>query len=405
MVLLSQVFISVVIGILLPLRFIPSALFLSVVTIPVLALPFSSINTVIYPGLSIVSVYWLKVIVGHMRTEEFSFKFYPAQISFILYLAVLTLTSTDFLRSLGFSFSLILMCFLWHSIYLSKDIADLLLRTWLRTLWVIGPLGVLESITKTNFIFGKLPFYSDLQIWSDYRITVTFSHPIFAGTFFASSSILLFTMLLENKKIIWWKIIILNTFCIVNLFYTYTRGAYIAWLAGLVFIAFRKIIRGENVGVYSLLILIATFISTVLAPYIPRANTIEGGSSILSRLSSFNLAWDLMRGNLFGHGPGLGQDTLTEDTQSKLILESSVLQVGLGIGWVGLAIMVVAFLETLIVAQRSYTSQYLPVMVCCIICILSYNFIEGYKYAHFFIGAILILLHNGKIPGVGVRRK
>lgn len=266
--------------------------------------------------------------------------------------------------------------------------ADAVVRTWL---WLGGGLGayaLLELVLSRNPLMDPLYHANELeQGWSIYRATTTLGHPLVNGVFFAVASVLGIAMLATRIDRRTWILTLLSMGGVAA---SGSRGALVALAVGVVLMMLRSARSGRN---NAALVLLLVVVGVPAVQWVgQRGSSAEGTGSTAVRTETLRdglLLWQ--QHPLFGAGPGIADALKQQMTigDRRRGIESSWLQLGVSIGVVGMAILLLLVGVSLHIGRKSVTRGLGAALVVYLVAIASFNLIESLRPALVMLGLLI----------------
>lgn len=180
------------------------------------------------------------------------------------------------------------------SLGLKREDFKVLLKYFFASAWIVLGYGLMQ-IFDLDFLFWK-NFFGN-------RVFSTLANPNFFGSFIVFTSVLtLFSFLIEKKK----SFIVLFVLAIINLFFTESKGAWLAFAVSMVltsgtYIYFFAKTSKENKNKIIVLSLLLLVIAGIFVSYF----SIKRMQSVSFRLSTWRATWDMVQASpLTGTGIG-----------------------------------------------------------------------------------------------------
>ena len=340
---------------LLPTAWLPSMALVIHVLVPAPPIPLASALT---PSVAVVILLiWVIRRLFEKHAEHgvihLDWKVLTLPVAVGLWYSMSLVLSTDPPRSLGWLFVFGTSILLYTIVPVTTADADLLLRTWV----VVGALIALhvmfESILQSDLLYGW--FYRQLgvdsiQHWSSYRPEGSFRHPLSAALFLATTSAISLGEAVRRSKA-WFFLPALMAGAAAVL--TLSRGSVGALvMGGLVvwsmwhpgrFPKFSALRHTSGLVGTSLLVGIVNF-----GPFAARLDSIEAARSSETRTEVMRIAisssWEQ---GPFGGGPGMSQQVISPVNTDGLPIESSLLQLLVSTGLIGVLLFMALMLEIL----------------------------------------------------------
>jgi hypothetical protein len=360
--------------------------------LPLTYLPINSFVPVFYPSLLITIGYISKQLIQKRQLNVSSdIPKINFGIVFIAYMLSSTLWSTNFRQSFGFIVSFIIMLVVLPRVNFPIEVYENITKYWIGLSMILSIYGIIEWIAKENVILNQLNATQFLYSGA-YRIQTFIGHPLMNGTFFGITAVLSLSLFLKYKKN--WHLIA-SVLCQIALLLTFSRGAIFATLVVIlatVILAARnsqsskkmqKKIRLSKLTVVFISGLFAVFSFYVIEL---RDNSVSGITSSNTRRQINNIITNDLRFNFFGSGAGTSQ-TLFSQTNGGLILENSIIQLVIGVGFVGVILFLAGVLQ-LYLRGVSHKELLLPAMLTYTISASNFNMIEGCRASHAYFALI-----------------
>jgi hypothetical protein len=317
---------------------------------------------------------------------------------FFVWALVSIFRSPDMQTSLGWLISFTAGALLPLVVGSARREAAHLQRAWMVLGGWLGAYALVEAILHANLLWGTLYNLIGLpnaQHWAVYRAGASFGHPLLAALFFAVAVSLAIGAWLTTRSA--WALAA-AVFSGLGLAVTVSRGAMLAGAVGAAFAYLAALlIRGEKrwsrfaagaglaiVGVVGILQFDA---------FAARDTSAEGELSTGAR----DLAWwvAIQAGHLTNWiGSGTGTSGITGRRFTDVVIESSLLQLLIGIGIPGLllfALMIgAAFFHALSLRAVGAAAGILAFSIC----ISSFNALDGVRSMHLLLGCLFILTLN-----------
>lgn len=262
-----------------------------------------------------------------------------------------------------------------------------------------------------EFVLGYDPVYSviydvvgrgDYQHWASYRADGTFGHPLFAGTFFAVTTVVSLAAWISSRER---KNLFFAAMCAVGLVLTLSRGAFVAAALGVLtvlLLAARQdrtnfsAGKGRGVlgilGITSLGVLVVSqldFVTDRLGGAEAQSSN-EGRNAILG--ISIRAAEDH---NYLGSGPGTSRSAALPFNHIDLPIESGYLELLISLGVLGvLAFIGIGVMAVLCVFRRRDVLG-VAFIVPLFVAIGFYNSLDGQRSTALLIGIFLIAACGG----------
>ena len=314
---------------------------------------------------------------------------------FFVWAVISIFRSPDMQTSLGWLISFTAGALLPLLVGNARREAAHLHRAWMILGGWLGAYALVEAILHTNLLWGTLYNLIGLpnaQHWAVYRAGASFGHPLLAALFFAVAVALAVGTWLSTRSA--WALAA-AVFSGLGLAVTVSRGA---MLAGAIAAAFAYLaallVRGEKrwsrfaAGAGLAIVGVVGIIQ--FDAFSARDTSAEGALSTGAR----DLAWwvALQAGHLTNWiGSGTGTSGITGRLFTDVVIESSLLQLLIGVGIPGLLLFALmvgsAFFHALSVRAVGAAAG----MLAFAICISSFNALDGVRSMHLLLGCLFIM--------------
>lgn len=342
----------------LPLELLPAIALVLAVLVPML--PIGPLSTIGIPSAAcLVVLVWVvrralqrKDLVRRVGPQRNPLA--PWAIALACWMAILV-TATDFPRpafgwSIAFAVSVLVCCFG----PIDRPTQNLLLKAWIFAGVIVAVHVIVEFTLKSDFVYGQV--YQAVgspspQHWSTYRPEGSFRHPIPTAVFLASAAVLGAGQALKNSSL---RLAFISALISVATVLTVTRGALLALLTGaLVVMAAWTQDRYPNAPrIRSAVIALggaSVFAAFSVGPIADRLASVEATRSLDTRFEIVNIAIRSAAASKFiGSGPGTSQQASAPFNLRDLPLESSVLQVAVSLGIIGLLLAAGLFITAVV---------------------------------------------------------
>jgi len=390
----------------LPLRWMPVAAFLSCVLIPVNQLPVPSIARVATPPV-VVGVAWVVRFAfswgstPHRRVSAGATLIAVALAAWTLISLARTPRASAVAWTL--SFTLLVLFPVIVSRYGQID-RVLLKRVWIVTGACLGCLALAEAfLLHRNPVFGSVFTNSRaLGHWSTYRATTTLGHPLLNGAFFASGLILAVGQWAETRK----RCDLAAAAAVGGgLLATGSRGGLLAAIVGIALYALLPRLPGvapaKTKRAAAFLVGAGVAVLALHTAAGVRSQESEGRVSAAYRLEVIHDAPSLFRRHLIlGAGPGqAATEKASAETAYALkfgpprpvTYENGWIEllVGLGAPGLGLALLLAGY--AVVSATRAGRFTEASAVVTYLVVAGTFNLFEGHRPAHIFLGLLLAL--------------
>lgn len=308
------------------------------------------------------------------------------------------IVASDFPRpafgwSIAFVVSVLVCCF--------GSIDDATQRR-LVTAWIVAGLVVavhvaVEFVLKDDFLYGRVyeAFGSPSpQHWSTYRPEGSFRHPIPAGIFLATAATLSAGQALRTSSL---RLAGISAFIGVATVLTVTRGALLALLAGVIIIvaAWTRNRYPDAPRIRSAVIALggaSVFAAFNVGPIADRLDSVEATRSLGARFEIVDIAVRAASAsNFIGSGPGTSQLASARFNLRDLPLESSILQVMVSLGIIGLVLFAGLFGTAFIVGFKSGRVPGAAALAALVAGTATYNGLEAKQGLLILIGLAFLL--------------
>jgi hypothetical protein len=257
-------------------------------------------------------------------------------------------------------------------------------------------LAIIESFTQANPIYDR--FYADaglaIQHWSTYRVTASFAHPLYAGTFFSVVATYTFGRWLMRRGPIW-----PFALAAVALVFTVSRGALLATGIGvlvciLVPLPLKQGATSRRLPSFFIALgaTIALYGSGVLQD---RLGTSEATSSEIARswIAGITFSASAAQGWL-GGGAGLSQQLSAPFNSLGLLIENSLYGLLISVGVIATFSYVCFFASVVTTGFRVRNIGGLAGVIAFCVAVVGYNALEALPTLQILIGGLVILCRS-----------
>lgn len=287
--------------------------------------------------------------------------------------------------------------------------AELLMRTWVILGAAAGVYAVTEFALQGSPVFGTL--YSvigaqDSQHWSVYRAEVSFSHPLFAGAFFAVAACIGTIKWLDAGNRGW---LVGGALSAAGVVATLSRGSMAATVAGIALGALILLStrpqrrRGLRFAVLTTSLLVSAIAVSQIPAFQERTTSLEAQLSAGARETGMDVALLAAQStNFLGSGPASSGATAAQ--YGTVVIENSYLQILISLGIPGL-LLFIAFLGVAVLAAiRTGNIAGAAGLIAISIALAGFNAIDAVRSMHLLLGlALLVSLHPRAAPHQGNR--
>jgi O-antigen ligase len=320
-----------------------------------------------------------------------------------IWIGVCTLTSVDERQSLhwGISFCFFLLAFPLAALRRPESMRSMRIA-FMAAGAALGAYGIVEVLVlQDNPLFGNayasapVAGFQQYTVWATYRATTTLGHPLLNSTFFVISAALCFGWWIKDRSSVAAAAGVLAT---GGVLLTGSRSGLVA-LACAVCVAtgvaiYSRATRSRGLAAAGVILLLAVAAGGTLASTaLTRQHSNEGASSSDARVTLVHQATALVRERpILGFGPGaLGAASLLYSDNPSGNYENSYLETAQGIGVPGLLLLLGVYGLLAATAIRRRDVGLAGASVGYFVSQGAFNLIEGYKNAHFLLGALLAM--------------
>ncbi|WP_225858095.1 O-antigen ligase [Rhodococcus wratislaviensis] len=261
---------------------------------------------------------------------------------------------------------------------------------------IFGAYSTIEFAIERDPIYDSLYFNvgrGDYQHWSSYRADSVFSHPLFAGTFFAIATVVALTAWLEGGRR---REIPFAIFCGTGLVLTLSRGAFIATTLALfavfvgIFLVPKTAARQRMVGAVAGSV-IGVLIVSQLGFVQNRLNSAEAASSTTGRGSLLEVSIRAVAQYYWmGSGPGTSRVAAEPFNDVGIPIESGYLELLISLGIVGFLCFIGIAVSVVLSALSRGDLVGLGMSVAFFVSIAGYNSLDGHRSTAILFGLVLI---------------
>lgn len=274
--------------------------------------------------------------------------------------------------------------------------AATLLKVWPVIGAIVGLYGLIEFSVQDPFVYG--PIY-DLagaaqlpQHWEIYRAASTFGHPLYAGAFFAASTMFSLGNLLSRRGL--WRVILLALNA-GGLLVTVSRGALLGTAIAAAVVLIVAVMTGDTVGrgrrlIITLFAIAGGALAYSYPPLQDRLNSAdaEGSSSARDRIFDAVVARTQESGWL---GVGAGSSRYGVADQGIPYIESSAFQLLLSVGLIGVVLILLVVISGAFGAIGLRNFGALGAVIAYAVSLSAYNAIDDLRGTHVILGLILMM--------------
>lgn len=282
--------------------------------------------------------------------------------------------------------------------------ARVLLSTWIVLGGVLGAYAVVELVLQASPLFDAVYAVvggaSD-NPWSVYRAEASFSHPLFAATYFTVAAALGIGSWLSSSRV---RDLVFGCLAAVGVAATVSRGAILAaaiaivviGLAGLLLLGRRA---GNRIAALIGIAVVGAIALLNFQPLAERQDSIESTLSAGARDLGFDVA---MRAAAYSDwlGTGPGTSGITGRIFDEVVIENSALQILISMGIPGLLLFAALLGALVVCAARHRNVAAIGAIVGFSIVISSFNAIDAVRSMHLLLGLLVILAVHAPTPWV-----
>lgn len=271
---------------------------------------------------------------------------------------------------------------------------DILIRAWTALSVALGAFATFEGVTHWNPLAAHYTVDGQplVQKWAVYRVETTLGHPLVNAMFFATSAAVM-TMLAIEKPTRWR--VTAAILSASGLVFTASRTGVIGLSLGigvaLVAMTFsRRTTTGRKIIAISVIVaaLIVVFQSPILKA---RDRSAEAQASMTYRSNVIRDSLLVIRADGYlGSGPGTSQRRI-DQSGTSLVLENSILQLGVSTGLPGVAVLFVLLGAVAGTAVRRARWEAFAGLIACVVAATGFNAWDAIPETLALLGLVIIL--------------
>lgn len=399
---------TLIIAFALPMHVLPATALIVYAAVPAKLLPDATVVSIMPIGTALLIVWavrrWIEAALSRDSSGE-SGTTRPSDLLagvlaalFTLWAVLSAITHSTQLFGLGWLLSFAAALFIPLTVKSAGREARLMLNAWIIVGGIAGAYAVVELVIGDSPLFG--PLYSLVgaelsQHWSVYRAEVSFSHPLFAGTFLAAATTLGIVTWFDGgkKSSLLWGIL-----AAAGVIATLSRGSLIATIVAIAGGVLLVSVMGghRSIARYLFLFLIATVAITVvtnLDAFNTRNNSVEAELSAGARDTGLDVALEAAASsNFLGTGPATSGRTASQF--GTVVIENSYLQILISLGLPGVILFVAFLLRVGMTAIRRRRLAPASALLAVGIALAGFNGLDAVRSMHLVLGlAVFLALH------------
>lgn len=382
-----------------PVAALPAIALVLFALVPQRLIDLDALRTVPLPV--IVMIVWLiRRVTSPLRESDQSHSrarnaFLVCTFAFLVYSTLSVTFSLSSITSISWTLVMFLGVFAPIAVTPTQSEARLLLKVWPVIGAVTALYAVIEFALQDNVVFDALYGLTSsgplVQHWESYRSHSSFGHPLYAGAFFAASTLLSLGAVVSRRGMASWLLLGVNA---LGLLVTVSRGALLATGIGAGVLLITSVLRGDARGMLRRLLLVLIGLVAATAAYLSPivqgrlgSSDVVGSNSLRDRL--LEAALDSAEKSSW-LGSGAGTSRLALESKGFLFIESSALQLLVSVGIPGLVLLCIALIIALggAISHRNFGP--LGALLAFSIAISTYNAIEDLRGTIVLLGLLVV---------------